>query len=296
MSFFKRKIKLTEQKVREIVQKVEKTYTEKDLEELTNLFHPDHRKISFLNHFSLMMAFQIYNIYSEIIKLEILDLTEQKAIFTYTRKHLYTCINEQDENGENLNNISSFYVHIQVEDRQIWITKYDKYSELFLNRDGELLPNEQAVVPQNAQFFENMKRFIEPFQLDDFQPATYLLYEDSELLGYYPKGEQYSFKTTEKFTIDYFTKMEADSIADHTETYITGNSLEYSEIVEIDENHSIVETKIMDGSNLLHELVLSIIASDGFYMIRYLKNKNSPITEGMRESWMKQMKTSATRI
>ncbi|KRG14603.1 hypothetical protein ACA29_05935 [Lederbergia galactosidilytica] len=141
MSFFKRKIKLTEQKVREIVQKVEKTYTEKDLEELTNLFHPDHRKISFLNHFSLMMAFQIYNIYSEIIKLEILDLTEQKAIFTYTRKHLYTCINEQDENGENLNNISSFYVHIQVEDRQIWITKYDKYSELFLNRDGELLPN-----------------------------------------------------------------------------------------------------------------------------------------------------------
>ncbi len=36
----------------------------------------------------------------------------------------------------------------------------------------------------------------------------------------------------------------------------------------------------MDGSNLLHELVLSIIASDGFYMIRYLKNKNSPITEG----------------
>ncbi len=94
-------------------------YKDKYIEELTNMFHPNHRDISFINHFTLMMNFQIYNITSEILHLEILNMNEEEATFTYTRKHMYICVNEQGENGTNPNNISSYYVNIKVEAKDI---------------------------------------------------------------------------------------------------------------------------------------------------------------------------------
>ncbi|UAL52573.1 nuclear transport factor 2 family protein [Bacillus sp. OVS6] len=101
MFFFKKKTQISEQKVRELIQRLEAAYTEKDIEKLKKLFHPDYRDISFLNHFTLMMNFQIYNIQSEIMKIEILNLSDDEATFTYTRKHIYTCVNQNEENGEN---------------------------------------------------------------------------------------------------------------------------------------------------------------------------------------------------
>lgn len=148
--FFKRKPKINENTIKELVQKLETAYTDKKMEQLTKIFHPDHRDISFLNHFSLMMNFQIYNITSEILNIEILDMNEEEASFTYTRKHMYTCINEEDENGTNPNNISSYYVQLKVEEKSIWIMKYARYSELFLDLEGKILPGVKAVVPPGA--------------------------------------------------------------------------------------------------------------------------------------------------
>lgn len=296
MFFFKKKARVTEQKVRELVQQLEKAYINKDIEKLTSIFHPDNRHISFLNHAGLMMTFQIYDIQSDIMNIDILHLSEKDATFTYTRKHLYTCLNQNDENGDNPNNITSYYVQIEADGNSIWITRYSKYSELFLNTEGEILPQEQAVVPAGAQFFERMKRFIHQFQLDGFQPATYLLYSDSEFLGYYPEKERFLYVTTEKFTIDYFKEMAASSIAEHTETYLHQNNLEFGEIVEKKENYSIIETKFLEDSRLQHELVLSILAPDGFFMLRYLKNNHGPIEQEMRQSWIHQMQGAATRI
>jgi len=296
MFFFKKKAKITEEKIQELIQQLERAYMAKDIDQMTEMFHPDNRQISFLNHYSLMMNFQIYNIQSEILNLEIVELSEKEATFTYTRKHLYTCVNKNDENGENPNNISSYYVQIQAEGSQIWITKYSRFSELFLNTEGEILPYEQAVVPAAAQYYENMKRFIEPFTLDGFLPATYYLYSDSEFIGYYPEKERFLFVTSERFTVDYFTEINADSIAEHTDIYLSENNLEYGAIIEQEENHSIIETKIISNDRLLHELVLSILASDGFYMIRYFKNNNSPIEKEVRQSWIDQMRASATKI
>lgn len=56
--FFKRKPKISERTIKEQMQKLETTYTDKDVEQLIEMFHPDHRDISFLNHFSLLMNFQ----------------------------------------------------------------------------------------------------------------------------------------------------------------------------------------------------------------------------------------------
>ncbi len=156
MFFFKKKAKITEEKIQELIQQLERAYMAKDIDQMTEMFHPDNRQISFLNHYSLMMNFQIYNIQSEILNLEIVELPEKEATFTYTRKHLYTCVNKNDENGENPNNISSYYVQIQAEGSQIWITKYSRFSELFLNTEGEILPYEQAVVPAAAQYYEKV--------------------------------------------------------------------------------------------------------------------------------------------
>lgn len=56
--------------------------------------------MSFLNHFQLMLTFQIYNIKSEILKFELLSVDANKAVFTYTRKHMHTCVNPADEREE----------------------------------------------------------------------------------------------------------------------------------------------------------------------------------------------------
>lgn len=296
MFFFKKKTQISEQKVRELIQRLEAAYTEKDIEKLKKLFHPDYRDISFLNHFTLMMNFQIYNIQSEIMKIEILNLSDDEATFTYTRKHIYTCVNQNEENGENPSNITSYYIQTNRETNSIWITRFSKYSELFLDNEGEILPHEKAVVPSSAQFFENMKRFIESFQLDGFKPATYLLYNDSEFIGYYPELERFSYKTTEKFTIDYFIEMDTASVEEHTEIYIRENSLEYSDVIEIEGNYSIIETKFISNSRLQHELVLSILAPDGFFMIRYLKNNNSPVDQQLRQRWIDQMAAATSYL
>lgn len=47
-----------------------------------------------------MMTFQIYNIKSEILEFELLSMDATKAVFTYTRKHIHTCINPADEREE----------------------------------------------------------------------------------------------------------------------------------------------------------------------------------------------------
>ena len=258
------------------------------------MFHTDQRDISFLNHFSLMMNFQIYNITSEILNLELLDMNEEEAIFTYTRKHMYTCINEEDENGTNPNNISSYYVQLKVEDKTIWIRKYARYSELFLDLQGKILPGENAVVPPGAVYFDNMKRFIDIIQLEHFKPATYLTYTDSEFIGYYPEEERYSYRTSEKLTFDYFQKMEADSIEVHTNAYMEGNNLEYSDILLQGENYSIIESKFKGSSGLQHELILSMLAAEGFFMVRFLKSRNAPIEEVLRQRLIEQMKKATT--
>lgn len=293
---FKRKPKINEQTIKELVQKLETTYMNKDFEQLQEMFHPDHREISFLNHFSLMMNFQIYNSTSEILHLEILDMNEEEATFTYTRKHMYTCINEEEENGTNPNNISSYYVQIKVEGKTIWIAKYARYSELFLDLKGRILPGEKAVVPPGAEYFDNMKRFIDVIQFEHLKPATYLLYSDSEFIGYYPEKERYSYRTSEKLTFDYFLEMEAASIKEHTKGFIEGNTLEYSDILEEEEDYSIIEIKMEGSSGLQHELILSMLAPDGFIMVRYLKTKNAPLEEKLRRQLIKQMQIAATKL
>lgn len=293
---FKRKPKINEKKIKELIWKLETMYTDKEMEQLSKMFHPDHRDISFLNHFSLIMNFQIYDVISEILNLEVLDMHEGEASFTYTRKHMYTCINEEDENGTNPNNISSYYVQLKVEDKKIWIIKYARYSELFLDLKGKILPAEQAVVPPGAVYFDNMKRFIEIIQLEHFKPATYLTYTDSEFIGYYPEEERYSYRTSEKLTFDYFQKMEADSIEEHTNAYIEGNILEYIDILMQEQNYSIIESKFKGSSGLQHELILSMLAPDGFFMVRFLKSRNAPIEEALRQGLIEQMKIATTTL
>lgn len=294
--FFKRKVKISEQTIKGLVQELETAYTDKDIDQLTEMFHPDHRDITLLNHFSLMMNFQIYNITSDILTLEILDMSEENATFTYTRKHMYTCVNEKDENGTNPNNISSYYVQIKVEGKTIWITTYDRYSELFLDLEGDILPGEKAVVPPRANYFENLKRFIDLIQLERFVPATYLTYLDSEFIGYYPEKERYSFRTSEKLTFDYFQEMEADSIEEHTKGFIEGNTLEYSNILAQEDHYSIIELKFEQDSKLQHELILSMLAPDGFHMVRFLKSRNAPIEEDLRGCLIEQMKNAAVKL
>ncbi len=294
--FFKRKPKMNKETIQELVRRLEMAYTDKDINQLSNMFHPDHRDISFLNHFSLMMNFQIYDITSETLNLEILDINDEEASFTYTRKHLYTYINEEDDQGENPNNISSYYVKIKVEDKALWIMKYTRYSELFLDVKGNILPDEKAVVPQGAVYFDKMKRFLDCVHLEHFKPATYLTYADSEFIGYYPEEERYSYSTSEQLTFDYFEEMNADSIEEHTNTYIDGNNLEDVEILMQGENYSLIESKFMGNTELQHELLLSMLASDGFFMVRFLKSRNVPIQEELRGHLIHQMKSAVTKL
>lgn len=296
MFFLGRKARITEQKVQDIVQALEQAYTAKDIDVLTNMFHPDKRQISFLNHFQLMMNFQIYNIKSEIMDMEILMLTGEEAAFTYTRKHIYTCVNPADENGETLSNITSYYVKIAVDKKSVYITRYSPYSVLQLGKDGEILPGEQAVVPAGAQFFEKMQRFINEFDLTGFKSATYLQYNDSEMIGYYPEAQRYRYETLEQFTVDYFEKMQAASIKEHTETYLEQDILEQGEMLALEPDYSIIEAQFTKNSCFQHELVLSMAASDGFYMIRYLKNDDRPIDPEARHRWIEQMKSASAKI
>ena len=294
--FFKRKPKINEKTIKELLRKLETTYTNKEFEQLSKMFHPDHRDISFLNHFSLMMNFQIYNITSEILNLEVLEMNEEEASFTYTRKHMFTCINKEDENGTNPNNISSYYVQLKVESKTIWIMKYARYSELFLDLEGKILPDEKAVVPPGAVYLDNMKRFIDIIYLEHFKPATYLTYTDSEFIGYYPEAERFTYRTSEKLTFDYFQKMEAGSIEEHTNAYIEGNTLEYSDILMKEENYSIIESKFKGSTGLQHELVLSMLALDGFFIVRFLKSHNAPIEEELRDRLIEQMKIATVHL
>ncbi|WP_078552556.1 hypothetical protein [Bacillus alkalicellulosilyticus] len=294
--FFKRKPKINEKTIKELVLKLETTYSDKEIEPLLRMFHPDHRDISFLNHFTLMMNFQIYNITSEILNLQLLDMNEVEASFTYTRKHMYTCVNEGDENGTNPNNISSYFVQLKVEGKSIWIMKYARYSELFLDVEGKILPGEKAVVPPGAVYYGHMKHFIDIIHLEHFKPATYLTYTDSEFIGFYPEEERYAYRTSEKLTFDYFKKMEAGSIEEHTNEYIEGNTLEYSDILMQEENYSIIETKFKGNSELQHELILSMLTPDGFFMVRFLKSRNAPIEEELRRRLIEQMKIATTEL
>ncbi|MDQ0233444.1 hypothetical protein [Metabacillus malikii] len=297
MLFFKRRPKVTEQRIRELVQEIENSYTAKEIDSLTKLFHPDNRQISFLNHFNLMLTFQIYHIDSTLLDLKILELTDQEATFTYTRKHLYKCLNENDGNGDNPNNISSYYVKVSVDNKQLWISRFSRYSELFLDLDGNVRPNEQAVVPPQAIFFDKIRRFLHPFQLGALIPASYFLYNDSESIGYYPATERFSYFTSEKFTIDYFEEMAADSITEHTDILLNENELEYGQIIEVkDEAYSIIEIKCQGNSGLIHELILSMTAPDGFFMIRYMKSDGSEIDADAKQSWFEQMKAATKYI
>jgi len=294
--FFKRKPKINEQTIKKQMQKLETTYTDKNIDKLIKAFHPDQHNISFLNHFSLMMNFQIYNITSEILNVEVLDMSEEEATFTYTRKHMYTCVNEEDENGTNPNNISSYYVQLKIEDKKIWITKYARYSELFLDLDGHILPGAKAVVPRMAYYYDNMKRFIDTFQLEHFKPATYVRYGDSELIGYYPEEERYSYDTSESLTYDYFQEIDTALIGEHTKILIEADNVEYGTIHMQEKNYSIIELKFRYSSELQHELILSMFAPDGFFMIRFLKSSNAPIKEEFRQHLIEKMKATASKL
>lgn len=45
-----------------------------------------------------------------------------------------------------------------------------------------------------------------------------------------------------------------------------------------------------------HELILSMLAPDGFIMVRFLKTKNAPIEEKLRRQLIKQMQIAATKL
>lgn len=295
MSILKKEPVISEDNLHKFIQSLERNYIEKDETRLTELFHPDHRNMSFLNHFQMMMLFQIYNIQSDIINFKVLDISENEATLIYTRKHIYSCINSADRREETPNNITSYYVELIAHKKSFWITEFSPYSVLYLDNKGEILPGEKAVVSNGAQFFKNIQRFIKCFELEKYKPATYKLYSDSEYIGYFPEDEVYEFKNSEKFTIDYFEEMSASSIEEHTEAYLD-QELVLGEVIEQAENYSIIETQFKSGSGLNHELVLSMLAPDGFFMIRYMKSCNQIMDPEIRKSWIQQMKKATAEI
>ncbi|GEN33659.1 hypothetical protein [Aneurinibacillus danicus] len=295
MFIFKKKAVISEEDLRNFIQLLEQTYVGKDELGLSKLFHPENRNVSFLNHFQMQMLFQIYNIKSEILHFKTLDVSENEATLTYTRKHIYTCINSEDEREESPNNITSYYVKLVPRKKSFLITKFSPFSVFYLDNNGEILAQEKAVVPKDAQFFGNIKRFIKCFQLEKYKPATYKIYSDSEFIGYYPKDEVYDFETSEKFTIDYFEEMDASTIEEHTKAYLDQELL-LGEVIEQKETYSIIETQFADNSGLNHELVLSMLAPDGFFMVRYQKSCNQIINNEIREFWIQQMKEAIAEI
>lgn len=287
-NFLKRKPKLNESRLKRVIFQLEDAFTNKQINKLTGMFHPDSRDISFLNHFSLMMNFQIYNITSEILHMEILDVNENTATLTYTRKHIYTCIQKEDENGTNPNNISSYYVKVVLENKRIWIEKYSRYSELFLDLEGNLYLGEEAVVPPSAQYFNQMEWFIQIIKQEHLKPATYLMYDGSEMIGYYPIKERYSYYSTEKLTFDYFEEMDADTMVQHTEYLIDSNELETSKIIQQDDQHSIIELTFMSNHTLQYELICSVLVNNNLLMARYLINEEKR-EKSIQNSLIEQM-------
>ncbi|MDF2524625.1 MAG: hypothetical protein K0R31_2266 [Clostridiales bacterium] len=286
---------ISEANLRKFIQFLEQAYVEREEEKLTELFHPDRRKKSFLKHFEMQMLYQIYDIQSEILNFKLIDISEDKATLLYSRKHTYTCKNIEDEIDETPNNITSFYVEIISEDNSLYIFDYSSFSVLYLDKNGEVLPDERAVVPKRAQFFANMQRFINFFDLKEFTPATYKVYSDSEYIGYYPKEEIYEYNNSRSFTIDYFEEMNASSLEEHTNSYID-QELVLGKVIEQAEDYSIIETQFMRDSQLNHELVLSLLAFDGFFMMRYQKSTNAAIDNETREAWIQQMKKATSVI
>lgn len=291
MFFFKKKSPASEEELLRFIRRLEDAYMEQDELKLNDSFHPDQRGMSLTRHVQLQMNFQIYQITSEILHFEKIDSSEEEAVFTYTRKHLYTCKNPEDEQSSTWNNITSYYVKVVREKRGFWITKYTPYSVLYLDRSGDILPGEAAVVPANAQYFGAIQPLLSRFRKDGLKPATYHTYVGSEFIGYFPEREIFSYLTTEKFSVDFFETMEASDIHEHTAIYLD-QELDFGEALEVGASHSIIETQTPGSQGTNHELVLSLLNREGFFMIRYMK-MGEPIPHEARSRWIEQMQEAA---
>ncbi|MEK4190396.1 hypothetical protein [Paenibacillus sp. FSL L8-0494] len=291
MFFFKKNKGITKEELQALVEGLEQAYMDKDEEGLSKRFHPDKRGMSFLNHFQLMMTFQIYNIKSEILEFELLSMDATKAVFTYTRKHIHTCINPADEREEKRNQIISYYVEAVKENGSIWITRYSPYSTIFVDKKGDFLSGVDAVIPPGEEINSGIVRFIPYFQLNSYVPATFHVYSNSQFIGYYPLGEYHRYEPSHTFTINYFDKIEASSVEKHTADYISQETLLTAQVLHQTDNSSVVETQLMNNNVLEHELVTSLLTKDGFYMIRFLYDKGEPIPAQEREKWKREMVT-----
>jgi len=294
MFFFKKKSPASEEELLRFIRRLEDAYMEQDELKLNACFHPDQRGMSFTRHVQLQMNFQIYQITSEILHFEKIESSEEEAVFTYTRKHLYTCKNPEDEQSPSLNNITSYYVKVVREKRSFWITKYTPYSVLYLDRSGEMLQGEAAVVPPNAQHFGAIQPLLACFRRDGLKPATYHTYAGSEFIGFFPEHEIFSYRTTEKFSVDFFETMEASDIREHTAIYLD-QELDFGEALEVGESHSIIETRTPGSQGTNHELVLSLLNRERFFMIRYMK-MGEPIPDEARSRWIEQMQEAAKTL
>ncbi|MWC29226.1 hypothetical protein [Paenibacillus sp. MMS18-CY102] len=289
MFFFKKNKSLTEQDLRALVEGLEQAYMNKDEQGLTARFHPSKRGITFLNHFQLMLNFQIYHIQSEMLGFELLELDGARAVFTYTRKHMHTCLNPADEREEKQDHIKSFYVEAVKENGSIWITRYSPYSLIYVDKKGEPLAGVDAAIPPGEELNPGIARYIPYFQLDGYMPATLHVYSNSQYIGFYPQGESGRYRTSRTFSIDYYDKLEAASVKEHTEDYISHEIIVAAEVLHQAERSSIIETQYMKNNALEHELVASLLAEDGFYMIRYLYKTGELLPSGEREKWMREM-------
>lgn len=289
MFFFKKNKSLTESDLRALVESLEQAYMQKDEQGLIKRFHPDKRGMSFLNHFNLMMTFQIYYIQSKILAFELLKLEGDHATFTYTRKHMHTCVNPADEREEKRNHIRSYYVEVVKEKGSIWITRYSPYSTIYVDKEGKPLQGVDAVIPPGEEIHPGIARYIPFFQLDGYTPATLHVYSDRQYIGFYPQEEYLRYQTSCTFSIDFFEVIEASSVKEHTEDYVSHEILLFAEILHQTDCSSVVETQYMKNNALEHELVASLLTKDGFFMIRYLHKTGVPMPPGEREKWKREM-------
>jgi hypothetical protein len=289
MFFFKKNKDITQEELQAVVKGLEQAYMDKDEQGLTNRFHPDKRGMSFLNHFQLMLTFQIYNIKSEILEFELLSIDANKAVFTYTRKHMHTCVNPADEREEKRNQINSYYVEAVKENGSIWITRYSSYSTIYVDKQGEPLMGVDAVIPPGEELDPGIARFIPYFQLDSYVPATFHVYNNSQFIGYYPLGEYHRYQPSCTFTINYFDEMEAASVEKHTADYVSHETIVAAQVLHQTDCSSIVETQIMKNNVLEHELVTSLLTKEGFYMARFLYDKGEPMPSEERDKWKREM-------
>ncbi|MFF2483799.1 hypothetical protein [Paenibacillus sp. NPDC058071] len=290
MFFFNKKNKgLTEGDLRALIKGLEQAYMDKDEQGLINRFHPDKRGMSFLNHFQLMLTFQIYHIKSEILEFELLSIDTAHAVFTYTRKHMHICVNPADEREEKQNHISSYYVEVVKENGSIWITRYSPYSKIYVDKKGEPLTGVDKVIPPGEEIDPGIARIIPYFQLDSYIPATFHVYSNSQYVGFYPVGEYHRYRTSCTFSIDYFEKLEASSIEEHTEDYVSQETILNAHILQQSDCSSVVETQYMKNNVLEHELLASLLTNEGFYMVRFLYKRGEPMPSEEREKWQREM-------